>query len=90
MSPRSVLVSTVAPSPTLILAAASLPCKLAWSVHAAEDELNPNPNPNPNPNLNPNPNQGGARLHPYSAPMPAASSYETPRAKGWNVWKAGT
>ena len=60
MSPRSVLVSTVAPSPTLILAAASLPCKLAWSVHAAEDELRlllvpttrhtmevtPNPNPN--------------------------------------------
>lgn len=39
MSPRSVLVSTVAPSPTLILAAASLPCKLAWSVHAAGDEL---------------------------------------------------
>ena len=39
LSPRSVLVSTVAPSPAAVLAAASLPCKLAWSVHAADDEL---------------------------------------------------
>ena len=39
MSPRSVCVSTVAPSPAAVLAAAALPCKLAWSVHAADDEL---------------------------------------------------
>jgi len=39
MSPRSVVVSTVAPSPAAVRAAAALPCKLAWSVHAAEDEL---------------------------------------------------
>ena len=39
-SKRGVLVSTVGPSPQLIRqAAAILPCKLAWSVHAADDEL---------------------------------------------------
>ena len=38
-SPRTITVSTVGPSPAAIRAAASLPCKLAWSVHAAREEL---------------------------------------------------
>ena len=38
-SRRNVCVSTVGPSPRLIRKAGSLPCKLAWSVHAAEDAL---------------------------------------------------
>ncbi|KAL1495942.1 hypothetical protein AB1Y20_014584 [Prymnesium parvum] len=39
-SRRCVCVSTVGPSPALISrAVASLPCRLAWSVHAAEDSL---------------------------------------------------
>ena len=39
-SPRAITVSTVGPSPSAVLAAsATLRCKLAWSVHAADDEL---------------------------------------------------
>eukprot|EP00965_Chrysotila_dentata_P215547 6188841-Pleurochrysis_carterae.AAC.2 len=39
-SPRTVVVSTVGPSPASIVAAAArLPCKLAWSVHAADNDL---------------------------------------------------
>jgi 23S rRNA (adenine2503-C2)-methyltransferase len=38
-SRRTVTVSTVGPSPALIRRAAGLPCRLAWSVHAASDEL---------------------------------------------------
>ena len=38
-SRRSVCVSTVGPSPALIGRAGTLPCRLAWSVHAAEDDL---------------------------------------------------
>jgi 23S rRNA (adenine2503-C2)-methyltransferase len=32
-------VSTVAPSPALVARAERLPCRLAWSVHAADDDL---------------------------------------------------
>ena len=40
LSPRSVCVSTVGPSPALIhRAVAELPCRMAWSVHAAADPL---------------------------------------------------
>ena len=40
LSPRNVVVSTVGPSPAVIAAAArALPCRMAWSVHAAGDEL---------------------------------------------------
>ena len=40
LSPRQVTVSTVGPSPTAIRAAAArLPCRMAWSVHAADDGL---------------------------------------------------
>ena len=40
LSRRTVCVSTVGPSPALIKKAATLlPCRLAWSVHAAGDEL---------------------------------------------------
>ena len=39
LSRRNVCVSTVAPSPKLIAQAAVLPCRLAWSVHAADDSL---------------------------------------------------
>ena len=39
-SPRNVVVSTVGPSPAVIAAAAAaLPCRMAWSVHAADEEL---------------------------------------------------
>ena len=40
ISRRSVCISTVGPSPKLIARAVStLPCRLAWSVHAADDHL---------------------------------------------------
>lgn len=40
LSRRNVVVSTVGPSPAVIAAAArALPCRMAWSVHAAGDEL---------------------------------------------------
>ena len=39
LSRRNVCVSTVGPSPHLIAKAGKLPCRLAWSVHAADDEL---------------------------------------------------
>ena len=38
-SRRNVCVSTVGPSPALIAKAGRLPCRLAWSVHAADDAL---------------------------------------------------
>jgi 23S rRNA (adenine2503-C2)-methyltransferase len=38
-SRRNVVVSTVGPSPSLIAKAGTLPCRLAWSVHAADDSL---------------------------------------------------
>jgi 23S rRNA (adenine2503-C2)-methyltransferase len=38
-SRRNVVVSTVGTSPAAIRRAAALPCKLAWSVHAADDAL---------------------------------------------------
>ena len=38
-SRRNVCVSTVGPSPQLIRKAGRLPCRLAWSVHAADDDL---------------------------------------------------
>lgn len=39
LSPSKVTVSTVAPSPEALAAFADSPCVLAWSVHAANDEL---------------------------------------------------
>ena len=39
LSPSKVTVSTVAPSPDAFAAFAESPCVLAWSVHAANDEL---------------------------------------------------
>ena len=39
LSPSKVTVSTVAPSPDAFAAFADSPCVLAWSVHAANDEL---------------------------------------------------
>ncbi len=39
LSRRNVCVSTVGPSPALISRAGTLPCRLAWSVHAAQDPL---------------------------------------------------
>ena len=39
LAKRHVCVSTVGPSPRLIAQAGRLPCKLAWSVHAADDAL---------------------------------------------------
>ena len=39
LSRRNVCVSTVGPNPHLIGRMAELPCRLAWSVHAADDSL---------------------------------------------------
>ena len=39
LSRRNVCVSTVGPSPALIRRAGLLPCRLAWSVHAVDDDL---------------------------------------------------
>jgi len=39
LSRRNVCVSTVGPSPAMIRQAGQLPCRLAWSVHAVDDEL---------------------------------------------------
>ena len=39
LSRRNVCVSTVGPSPALIARGGTLPCRLAWSVHAAQDPL---------------------------------------------------
>ena len=39
LAKQHICVSTVGPSPAAIRALAPLPCRLAWSVHAADDEL---------------------------------------------------